>query len=1061
MPEEIVDLEYLAFADRLLFLYSFEDMRHAIASHRALDVERLRAALGSLESDGSVTERELIALVLPAIEELLYVPEGLGVGTAEARAALVAAFAQHTLLGAYEALRERRAILTPAHFDDLRERVLERGPRDHPGRLGLPVLCALGVLLGGAERLMWTHLLWGSHCDREGRPDWALRHYGRADSYAAQVGDARLRLTAATARAAAAEGLEDFRTAADAYAAVVASAETVGDAVQAFDARRGLAGVLRTTGRPAESVAVIDAAIAYLDELGVPTDWEIELRNLRGLVLEDLGRYEQGEAEYTKVGALAQQLGDRERQFVALNNRAGSALKRGQPELGVRRFLEILRMVEAWGHANAIASTHNNLGLAYLRFDRPADALRHYQAALPLKAETGDRRGELLTLVGIGDALRALGDHEAAKALFSMATIAALEMGDIQALATSATHLAENGVLEPDDAELIEASVSEARRQQDQWLVQMFVPVLAGHRARTGDRDGAIALYREALEGVEPREAEASGPRRLRIALGRLLGEDSAHRDEAFELLRDVLAGVQRELAELRLDARRAEVISDWIEAYEGLITLLVHEDDERSLAEAFELHESAKSQSFVASLADAPLQAPAIVPDTLAEREAQLLAIERELQEWSGGAGEAREYRLRRLADVHSELADVWERIEPSAPAYVRLRRGEPASLDDAASLLRAAAREPTALVSLFCGTDTTVAFVLRNDRPGLQAFAMPVGRDRVADVARSLRRQLNGDPTSFPPLRPIRGDRPFSRDLSALEALGADVLAWLPAVEGVELVCVAPHGPLHLIPFHALRTPDGAYLAQQAAVVYAPSATALSYCLARTSTRSQHHRRSAYVAGIAARDDEHPEFLEHDDALFDASAWDVASDLGVAATKAAVRAALPNQDVVHLTCHGLFNEGVPLESGLLLGGGDGRPPRDPWQVSMVERSRYVLTARDILESPLSSELVTLRACSTGLGRERQRGDELEGLTRSLLYAGTASVIAALWNVDQRSSGELVARFYRHLSSGGDRLPKWRALWEAQQELFYAEDNPHWRHPYHWAPLVLIGDWR
>lgn len=50
---------------------------------------------------------------------------------------------------------------------------------------------------------------------------------------------------------------------------------------------------------------------------------------------------------------------------------------------------------------------------------------------------------------------------------------------------------------------------------------------------------------------------------------------------------------------------------------------------------------------------------------------------------------------------------------------------------------------------------------------------------------------------------------------------------------------------------------------------------------------------------------------------------------------------------------------------------------------------------------------------------------------------------------------------FYRHWSDGGDRPLKWRALWRPQQELMGAEANPHWRHPYHWAPLALIGDWR
>ena len=87
----------------------------------------------------------------------------------------------------------------------------------------------------------------------------------------------------------------------------------------------------------------------------------------------------------------------------------------------------------------------------------------------------------------------------------------------------------------------------------------------------------------------------------------------------------------------------------------------------------------------------------------------------------------------------------------------------------------------------------------------------------------------------------------------------------------------------------------------------------------------------------------------------------------------------------------------------------------------------------------------------------QENRGDEFSGLVRSLLYAGADGVIAALWNVDQRSSRDLLAECYRHLGAGA---PAWKALWLAQRALM-DRDEPYLAHPYHWAPLILIGDWR
>jgi CHAT domain-containing protein len=67
---------------------------------------------------------------------------------------------------------------------------------------------------------------------------------------------------------------------------------------------------------------------------------------------------------------------------------------------------------------------------------------------------------------------------------------------------------------------------------------------------------------------------------------------------------------------------------------------------------------------------------------------------------------------------------------------------------------------------------------------------------------------------------------------------------------------------------------------------------------------------------------------------------------------------------------------------------------------------------------------------------------------------------MVAMWNVDQASSHGLLANFYARLATHGNFSAKWRALREAQLTCVDSDDE-NLRHPYHWAPFVLIGDWR
>jgi CHAT domain-containing protein len=95
-----------------------------------------------------------------------------------------------------------------------------------------------------------------------------------------------------------------------------------------------------------------------------------------------------------------------------------------------------------------------------------------------------------------------------------------------------------------------------------------------------------------------------------------------------------------------------------------------------------------------------------------------------------------------------------------------------------------------------------------------------------------------------------------------------------------------------------------------------------------------------------------------------------------------------------------------------------------------------------------MHARLVVLSACETGLGK-LSRGDELVGLQRAFLYAGTPAVVTTLWKVDDKATFELVRSFYIRLEGTGPV----EALRQAQVETMRT-----FPHPYAWAAFGLSG---
>jgi len=149
---------------------------------------------------------------------------------------------------------------------------------------------------------------------------------------------------------------------------------------------------------------------------------------------------------------------------------------------------------------------------------------------------------------------------------------------------------------------------------------------------------------------------------------------------------------------------------------------------------------------------------------------------------------------------------------------------------------------------------------------------------------------------------------------------------------------------------------------------------------------------------------------------------------------------ASLDRPDVVHLACHGLFNERAPQLSHLAL------TPDQKNDGKLEMHELFDLDWRGV-------SLVTMSACSSGKGK-LGAGDDLVGLTRGFMFAGAPSILCSLWDVDDEATRVLMVSFYKNYLSG---MSKPQALRNAQIAM---QETKKWSHPYYWSAFVLFGDW-
>ena len=109
-------------------------------------------------------------------------------------------------------------------------------------------------------------------------------------------------------------------------------------------------------------------------------------------------------------------------------------------------------------------------------------------------------------------------------------------------------------------------------------------------------------------------------------------------------------------------------------------------------------------------------------------------------------------------------------------------------------------------------------------------------------------------------------------------------------------------------------------------------------------------------------------------------------------------------------------------------------------------------MRATEIADLDLNCDLVILSACETGRG-QLSSGEGVIGLSRSFFIAGARSVVVSQWAVSDISTAQLMKDFYQQLVNN---TAKPAALREAKLRMVHGGSET--RHPYYWAPFVIIG---
>ncbi len=755
-------------------------------------------------------------------------------------------------------------------------------------------------------------------------------------------------------------------------------------------------------------------AQALYGELKLPTD-EAETLLEQGRCQRLLGNFPAAAQSYKAALALLPASGGERTKARIVLEQANNAWFQGnyQEAFNLRQQAEVAAAANGWPLEQVIAK--NTGGLIWWTLGDNQRALLELETALGQAKKLAVRQDEVATtLNNIGLVQREMGQLKAARQTLEQALAIDRHLGsrwaiayDLRNIALTQLRQGEPAAALPllDEALALTAAIGNRINQAKVLLA------LGETRQALGQLPEAERSYREALS-----LADAMLLREVRWrALFGLAGVATARGDRpAAVAFNDQAIGTIEEMrAEIRLDQLKDGFLTNKMDVYAAQVELLV---DLGRVEEAFAVAERSRARSLIDLLGQQRLSLAGSVDGQLYEGQLRLKEQIREQEMLAAQAGGAEEQVLytQALEKLKAQYKDLLLEIERQHPEMLSLVRVEPLTLAAMQPLL-----EPgVVLLSYYQLKESLLCW--RVSRDGLQLFRTPLAAAALADKMTSYRRMLQN-------LEPAENlSQELYRQLLDEPLQGVDPTA---------VIGIIPHGALHYLSFATLS--DGKdYLIDNHPLFYLPSASVLRFTLERRQKEKNSRVLAIGNPDLGDRALDLP-FAEREAATLRWNYPEVTILTRERATESWVRANIGRFGIIHLASHGEFDPVNPLFSAIRLA-----------KDSAADGS---LEVEEIFGLSLSADLVVLSACQTGLG-EITGGDDVIGMNRAFLFAGTHALVSSLWRVSDVSTAVLMKQFYRDYT----RHDKAESLRRAMLHV-----KNRYPHPGYWGAFTLIGDYQ
>jgi len=528
--------------------------------------------------------------------------------------------------------------------------------------------------------------------------------------------------------------------------------------------------------------------------------------------------------------------------------------------------------------------------------------------------------------------------------------------------------------------------------------------------------------------------------------------ENQSQFAKALESYRNAISIIDDMRGNLTLDEFKSLFASTKVEVYDRIIRLLLNHYDDFGLSESdainksFEYNEHSRSRAFLDMLGNRKIEPKSVQDQTLLEEEQLLrLKIQQITDELNVNPKINRSGMLAELDQAQQVYDRLIQQMKLSNDAYATVSNIPPPTLKQIQ--LRLSQNE--AILEYWVSEEQLMIWIVTKTR--VQIKQVPIGRTDLSRQVRLARRSISS-----------RLSEQSSQSLTKLYSWLIDPL--VNSLIDKDHIIVIPHRTLHFLPYQALLTKSKRFLIEDFVISYAPSAGIWNFCESKTLERE--NKLLGMALGNEKIDGTNPlpgtkAELTHLSKIYS----DFKSLEEGEFTETSVKELSGGFNYMHMATHGVFNKRKPMYSYLLMNATDKDDGR--------------LTVDEILGLNIKSKFVTLSACETGLG-ELSEGDDLIGMSRAFIYAGSPQVVVSLWNVDDVTTTWLMTRFHQYVNSGtstsaslayaqrdllnqnlvasGSRSVKTVEMDKKIETIIQGRDKVTSRDPYFWAPFVVIG---